>query len=87
MKIQIPDIMRPVIGGIEAVEVKGETVREGIKALEEKFPELKPRLYDDQGQIFRYIDFFVNNLDVGTNLDFPMKENDELYILVTIMGG
>ncbi|HXY74431.1 MAG TPA: hypothetical protein VEH58_03825 [Dehalococcoidales bacterium] len=87
MKIQIPDIMRPVIGGIEAVEVKGKTVREGIKALEEKFPELKPRLYDDQGQIFRYIDFFVNNLDVGTNLDFPMKENDELYILVTIMGG
>ena len=87
MKIQIPDIMRSVIGGIAAVEVKGKTVREGIKALEEKFPELKPRLYDDQGQIFRYIDFFVNNLDIGTNLDFPIKENDELYILVTIMGG
>jgi molybdopterin converting factor small subunit len=87
MKIQIPDIMRPVIGGIETVEVKGKTVREGIKALEQKFPELKPRLYDDQGQLFRYIDFFVNNQDIGTNLDFSVKDDDEVFILVTILGG
>ena len=87
MKIQIPDIMRPVIGGVPTVEVKAKTVREALAELAVKYPAIKPRLYEQEGKLYGYIDFFVNNQDIGSNLDYPLKETDELFILVTIYGG
>jgi molybdopterin synthase sulfur carrier subunit len=87
VKIHIPQIFRHLTGGVETLNIEGQTVGECLNALQDKFPGIVSRLHDEQGQIYKYIDLYLNNRNIGYNLDLPVKSEDELFILVTIMGG
>ena len=49
MKIRIPYILRHLTGDIETIETEGQTVGECLGALQDKFPGIKPRLFDEEG--------------------------------------
>lgn len=87
MKIRIPHIFHHLTGGIETVDTEGQTVGECLSALKDKFPGIKPRLFDEEGQLYKYVLLFLNNRKISNSLDFPVKDRDELHILVVISGG
>ena len=87
MKIRIPYILRHLTGDIETIETEGQTVGECLGALQDKFPGIKPRLFDEQGQLYKYVELFLNNRKISNRLDLPVKDEDELLILVVILGG
>lgn len=87
--IQIPTPLRPITGNNAAVEVDGETVGEALNALAEQFPEVRERLFDGDGNLRRFVNFFLNGEDVrsGQGPETPLNDGDELAIVPAIAGG
>jgi len=59
-----------------------------VDTLEQRFPELKPHLRDQEGKIRRYLNVYVNDEDIrflGTNHLF--SEGDEITLVPSIAGG
>jgi len=87
MKIRIPYIFHHLTDGTESVETEGRTIGECLGALQDKFPGISLRLFDEHGQLYKYVELFLNNRKIGNSLDLPVKDEDELLILVVIFGG
>lgn len=88
-KVRIPTPLRPMVGGKSEVAVEGATVREVIEALAADADGLRDRLLDDQGQLRRFVNVFLNKEDIRhlAGLDSAVKDGDELAIVPAIAGG
>ena len=86
MRIKIPYMLRQQTEGIETVEVPGKTVRECLTALKKKYPSIVSHLFDANGNLLKHFNLFVNNKNIS-NLDLEVRDENILFILVTIDGG
>lgn len=88
-KVRIPVLLRPLTGGSSEVSVAGETVAEVIEQLEAAHPGIKQRLYDDSGEVRRFINIYVNDEDIRflDGAQTSVGESDELSIVPAIAGG
>jgi sulfur-carrier protein len=89
IKVRIPTPLRPMTGGKSEVEIAGNTVSEIIDNLGSAHPGIKERVYDDQGEVRRFINIYVNEEDIRflTGKDTPLKDGDEVSIIPAIAGG
>ncbi|MBA3614310.1 MAG: ubiquitin-like small modifier protein 1 [Nitrospirota bacterium] len=89
IKVRIPTPLRPMTGGKSEVEIAGNTVSEIIDNLGSAHPGIKERVYDEQGEIRRFINIYVNEEDIRflTGKDTPLKDGDEVSIIPAIAGG
>jgi molybdopterin synthase sulfur carrier subunit len=89
IKVRIPTPLRPMTGGKSEVELTGNTVSEIIENLGSAHPGIKERVYDEQGEIRRFINIYVNEEDIRflTGKDTPLKDGDEVSIIPAIAGG
>jgi molybdopterin synthase sulfur carrier subunit len=87
--VRIPTPLRKLTQNLEVVEVNGATVRELIDSLEQAYPGLKDRICDDQQNIRRFVNVFVNDEDIRflNDADTPVKSGDEVSIVPAIAGG
>jgi molybdopterin synthase sulfur carrier subunit len=76
-------------GGKSEVEIEGQTVGQIIENLGAAHPGLKERLYDEKGDVRRFINIYVNEEDIRflTGTDTPLKDGDEVSIIPAIAGG
>ncbi len=91
MKIRLYATLRPLVGS-STVEVEagpGNTVRELLEELIQRWPELKSELFDSNGQLHNNIHVFINGRDVrylgGLNMEIP--EGAEIRIFPPVGGG
>ena len=89
IKVRIPTPLRPMTGGKSEVELTGNTVSEIIENLGSAHPGIKERVYDEHGEIRRFINIYVNEEDIRflTGKDTPLKDGDEVSIIPAIAGG
>lgn len=89
IKVRIPTPLRPMTGGKSVVEIAGNTVSEIIDNLGSAHPGIKERVYDEQGEVRRFINIYVNEEDIRflTGKDTPLKDGDEVSIIPAIAGG
>jgi molybdopterin converting factor small subunit len=88
VKVKVSSLLRKYIDWQESVEVKGDTPLECLHALETQFPSIKRLLYDKEGKLRPQFWFFVNGQKINANeLAKPLKDGDELMILLAISGG
>jgi molybdopterin synthase sulfur carrier subunit len=87
--VRIPTPLRRITGGASRVDAQGATVREALDDLVERHPELGERVYDEQGQLRRFINLFVSGEDVRflNGLETPLSEGAELSIVPAVAGG
>ncbi len=87
--VRIPTPLRRLTGGADEVQVEAKIVAEAIDALEAKHPGIKERICDEQGEIRRFVNIYLNDEDVrfleGRNT--PVKDGDEISIVPAIAGG
>jgi molybdopterin converting factor small subunit len=81
----IPALIRELTNGQDSVVVPAGTVSECLTRLAEKFPELKKKLYKEDGAIAHNVNFFVNKTKAG--IDGTLKPGDELMIFFAVAGG
>ncbi len=88
-KIKIPSQLRNETNGKEEVEVNGNTVSQAVNDLVQKYPSLKERLYDEQGDLRRYVNIYLGDEDIRfmDYMDTEVQENTELVIVPAIAGG
>ena len=88
-KIRIPTPLRKLTNNEEIVEVKAATIGEAITELQTRYPGIKERLIDDNGEVRRFVNVYVNEEDICflQNQQTPLKEGDEVSIIPAIAGG
>ena len=89
VKVRIPSPLQKVTGGNAEVSAEGETISEIFSRLDEQYPGIKERLYDEEGNLRRFINIYVNEEDVRfLNGDASsVKDGDEVSIIPAIAGG
>jgi sulfur-carrier protein len=61
--VRIPTPLRSATGGASTVDVEGGTVGEVLKNLDAAHPGIGQRLLDEQGEIRRFVNVFVEDVD------------------------
>ena len=89
LKVRIPTPLRKLTDNQESIEVESNTIGGAIDELEGKFPGIKERLVDEEGEIRRFVNVYVNEEDIRflENQDTPLKEGDDISIIPAIAGG
>ncbi len=86
--ISIPSAFRRHTEGIDKYSCAAGDLNGLLDALGARFPELKPHLRDEQGQIRRFLNIYVNDEDIRfLGKDYRFKEGDEVTLVPSIAGG
>lgn len=89
VKVLIPTPLQKFTQDKATVECDGGTITELLDSLEQNCPGIKARLCDDQGQLRRFVNFYVNSEDIrfldGANT--ALSEGDEVSIVPAVAGG
>ena len=64
IKVRIPTQLRSLAGGAGEVEVEGATVGDALKALDAAHPGFAERLFDEPGNLRRFVNVFVGEEDI-----------------------
>ena len=89
VKVLIPTPLQKLTQNQATVECDGGTISELLDSLETNCPGIKARLCDDNGELRRFVNFYVNNEDIrfldGSNTS--LQDGDEVSIIPAIAGG
>jgi sulfur-carrier protein len=87
-KIVIPPFLQHLTNKTTEVHVEGRTVKECLIDFAKKFPGTGPLLLDKEGKLFAYVQAFVNGHDTGSmDGNTPVRDGDEIHLLLVITGG
>jgi len=86
MRVLIPNPLRSYTADASSVSGAGATLRELTFDLDRRYPGMRFRMIDEQGNIRRHIKFFVNGLQ-SRDLNVPLSEADEVMIVCALSGG
>ncbi|MBI4494314.1 MAG: molybdopterin-synthase adenylyltransferase MoeB [Chloroflexi bacterium] len=89
VKVYIPTVLRKITNGQTRVEAEAADIRSLLDRLEARFPGLKGQLVDSQGNLFRFVNVYVNNREVDElqGLGTPLREEDEVALIPAMAGG
>jgi molybdopterin synthase sulfur carrier subunit len=85
----IPTPLRQLTGGKSRVSVEAATIAELIDRMEASYPGFKERLLDQDGEIKRYINVFVDGQEIRRlqNAATSIDEASEVTIIPAMAGG
>ncbi|MDT7582321.1 MAG: sulfur-carrier protein [Pseudonocardiales bacterium] len=87
--VRIPTQLRELSGGTAEVTAEGGTLASVLAGLETAHPGFRERLFDDQGELRRFVNVFVDDEDIrfldGVNTD--VKDGATVSIVPAVAGG
>jgi sulfur-carrier protein len=88
-RVLIPTPLRKLTNDLAEVSAAGATVGEVLTNLDKAFPTIRERLFDDAGEIRRFILVHANGEDIRflDGLKTPVTDNDEVSITPALAGG
>ena len=89
LTIRIPTQLRTFTGGSGEVQVEAASVGDALKALDAAHPGLADRLFDESGQLRRFVNVFLADEDVRflEGLATPIADGQTLSIVTAVAGG
>jgi molybdopterin synthase sulfur carrier subunit len=87
--VRIPTPLRRLTGEKDEVDINASNVGELIEELENQFPGIKERLCDENGEVRRFINLYVNNEDIRflDGVSTGLNKDDIVSIIPAIAGG
>lgn len=87
--VRIPTPLRRFTEQRSVVEVQGSTAGQALDALMQRYPALRERVLDEDGQPRRFVNIFANDEDIRAlaQLETALNDGDELSIVPAIAGG
>jgi sulfur-carrier protein len=87
--VRIPTQLRSLAGGAAEVPIEGSTVADVLKGLDGAHPGFGERLFDDKGELRRFVNVFVGDEDIrflqGT--DTVIGPGQVVSIIPAVAGG
>jgi molybdopterin converting factor small subunit len=89
VKVRIPTQLRPLAGGVGEVEVEGGTVGDALKALDLAHPGFGERLFDEGGNLRRFVNVFMGEEDIRflSGLATPVPSGSVVSVVPAVAGG
>ena len=87
--IRIPAPLRKLTNNLEEVPATGTSLGSILDELNKTYPGFGERILDEQGEIRRFVNIFVNDEDVRflQERNTPVNEADVISIVPAIAGG
>ena len=87
--VKIPPVLRSSTGGEKEVAAEGGSVGDVLRELAERHPATERQLFQEDGQLNRYVNVYLNDEDVRVleGLETPVSGDDTLVILPAMAGG
>ena len=74
--------------GKKVVKVKGDNVGNCLRAVAERYPGMRDKLFDDRGELSKLLEVYVNlESAYPDELKKPVKAGDEIYLTLLLAGG
>jgi molybdopterin synthase sulfur carrier subunit len=89
VEVKLPTILRQHTGGDASVSGRGDTVRQVLEDLDDRYPGLKARIVTEEGGIHRFVNLYLNDEDVRYlgALETEVADGDTISILPAVAGG
>ena len=89
VKVRIPTPLQQLTEGKAEVQGSGSTLGEVLANLESHYPGIRQRLYDEEGNLRRFVNLYVNDEDVRflQGEETAVGDADEISIIPAIAGG
>lgn len=84
--VRIPSVLSSYTGGERRVDASGSTPDELLIDLDARFPGLRFRVVDEQGQLRQHMKVFVGNESVR-DLRAPVPDGAEVTVMQALSGG
>jgi sulfur-carrier protein len=87
--VQIPTALRRLTSGTPEVKCEATNLNELFAALDSQFPDLRPHLRDEAGEVRRFLNIYVNEEDIRFlgGASYSFQEGDEVLLVPSIAGG
>jgi len=89
VKVRVPTQLRALAGGAGEVAVDGETVGDALKALDAAHPGFSERLFDESGNLRRFVNVFVGEEDIRflDGLSTAVPAGGVVSVVPAVAGG
>jgi len=89
IQVRIPSPLRKLTNDQEIVPTEGANIGEILSNLDKAHPGLIERICDEQGNVRRFVNIFVNDEDIRflEEKATAVKDGDEISIVPAIAGG
>jgi len=89
VRVLLPNAFQKHTEGAKEINSSAHNLPELIVDIENSFPALRPHLRDEQGQVRRFINFYVNDEDIRFlgNDKYAFQDGDEVLVIPSIAGG
>lgn len=87
--VLVPTPLRRLTGGNAKVTAAGDNIGVVIHTIDQQYPGVAGKVLDDDGNVKRFINIFVNDDEIRTlqGLATPVKESDRISIVPAMAGG
>lgn len=88
-RVRIPTPLRSLTNGEADVEAAGTTVGEVLKDVDSRFPGLSERIYDENGEVRRFVNIYVDEEDIRfeDGVSTAVGEKSVVSIVPAVAGG
>jgi molybdopterin synthase sulfur carrier subunit len=89
IRVLLPNAFQKHTNGERELQSDAAHLPELITDIETSFPALKTHLRGEDGQVRRFINFYVNDEDIRFlgNESYTFQEGDEVLVIPSIAGG
>ena len=87
--VKIPTPLRAITADLDTVQGSGDDLISVIANLESQLPGMKERLLDENNELRRFVNIFINGEDVRflDGLNTLLAASDEISIVPAVAGG
>ena len=89
VRVLLPNAFHKHTENTRELESNAANLPELVTEIEQRFPALRQHLRGEDGQIRRFINFYVNEEDIRFigNDKYAFQEGDEVLVIPSIAGG
>ncbi len=88
-KVIIPTPLRKFTSNLGTIDTNGGTVKENIGSLAEQFPDLKKHIFDENGDIRKFVRIYLGDEDINVleKENTKVLQDSVISIIPAIAGG
>jgi len=89
VSVYIPTPLRRFTANTSTVEIEADAISDLLDSLVRRYPDLNDHLLDQQGEVQRFINIYVNKEEIHAlrGKDTELHEGDEIAIIPAMAGG
>jgi molybdopterin synthase sulfur carrier subunit len=89
VKVLLPNAFQKHTNNVREIDSTAHNLPELVTEMEARFPALRQHLRGEDGQVRKFINFYVNEEDIRFlgNENYAFQEGDEVLVIPSIAGG